>query len=81
MANIEEMKSKMTIYYNKRTGDISRIAGGIQDMSLFGVEEEDFKLIYDFIVIDDDIVVMRNMDKFKVENDKLKLNEDLSKYL
>ena len=56
----------MTIFYNKRLGTIQAIAGGTQDMSYFGEEEEDFKLIYDYIVVDNDEYVINNSNNFCV---------------
>ena len=64
MATIAEMEAKMTIYYSKNTGIIKRIASGIQDMSLFGIEEEDYSMIWSFAIIDIDNYVMQNPDKF-----------------
>lgn len=81
--NISEEQNKMTIFYNKRLGTIQAIAGGIQDMSYFGEEEEDFKLIYDYIVIDNDEYVINNSNNFCVSDGQLKFKstENINKYL
>lgn len=84
MATIDEMKSKMTIFYSKQTGEIKAACGGIQDMNFFGGNKVDFEIIYDFIVLDRDSYVLDNADKFKIVNGQVKLKEapeDLSKYL
>lgn len=81
--NITQEQSKMTIFYNKRLGTIQAIAGGIQDMSYFGEEEEDFKLIYDYIVVDNDEYVINNSNNFCVSERQLKFKnaENVNKYL
>ena len=73
----------MTIFYNKRLGTIQSIAGGTQDMSYFGEEEEDFKLIYDYIVVDNDEYVINNSNNFCVSERQLKFKnaENVNKYL
>lgn len=81
--NISEEQSKMTIFYNKRLGSIQAIAGGTQDMSYFGEEEEDFKVIYDYMVVDNDEYIIKNLSNFIVVNRQLKLKDssNISKYL
>lgn len=81
--SIEEMQDSMTVYFSKRTGEIKSIVGGIQSMEVFGVDKEDYELIWDLVVIEKDEYVMQNMDKFRVDegNIKLKENIDLSKYM
>ena len=81
--NISEEQSKMTIFYNRRLGSIQAIAGGIQDMSYFGDQEEDFKIIYDYIVVDNDEYVINNSSYFIVINNVLKLKDStcINKYL
>jgi len=64
LATIAEMEASMTVYYSKNTGIVKRVASGIQDMSLFGVEEEDYSVIWSFIVIAIDNYVIQNPDKF-----------------
>lgn len=81
--NISEEQSKMTIFYNRRLGSIQAIAGGIQDMSYFGDQEEDFKIIYDYIVVDNDEYVINNSSNFIVINNGLKFKDSacINKYL
>lgn len=81
--NISEEQSKMTIFYNKRLGSIQAIVGGNQDMSYFGEQEEDFKIIYDYIVVDKDEYVINNSSYFIVINNVLKLKDStcINKYL
>ena len=61
---IAEMEAKMTIYYSKSSGIVKRVASGIQDMSMFGVEAEDYSVIWSFIVLPIDNYVIQNPDKF-----------------
>lgn len=81
--NISEEQSKMTIFYNKRLGSIQAIVGGTQDMSYFGEEEEDFKVIYDYIVVDNEEYIIKNLSNFIVVNRQLKFKDsnNISKYL
>ena len=81
--NVLKETTKMTIFYNKRLGTIQAIAGGTQDMSYFGEEEEDFKLIYDYIVVDNDEYVINNSNNFCVSERQLKFKnaENVNKYL
>lgn len=80
---ILEEQNKMTIFYNKRLGSIQAIVGGTQNMSYFGEQEEDFKIIYDYIVVDKDEYVINNSSYFIVINNVLKLKDStcINKYL
>lgn len=84
MATIEEMEKKMTLFYSKQTGEIKATCGGIQDMNFFGINEVDYQIIYDYVVMNKDEYVLNNIDKFKVVNKQVKLKkapENLDKYL
>ena len=84
MASIDEMNSKMTLFYSKQTGEIKASCGGIQNMSFFGENKVDFEIIYDFAVADKDDYVLQNLSLFKIVDGVPKLKEtpiDLSKYL
>ncbi|WP_326514148.1 hypothetical protein [Clostridium intestinale] len=83
MASLEEHEKSMTLYYSKRTGEITAFSTGIQDMSFFGDNKEDYEIIWDFIVLEKDTYVLENRDKFKVIDGSVKLKEsvDLSKYM
>lgn len=85
MATIEEMQSKMTLFYSKQTKEIKCMATGIQDMDYFGENKVDFNLIYDYLVIDKDDYIFDNTHLFKVENGRPILKEipvvDYSKYI
>ena len=58
---------KMTIYYRKKTGEIKEFMSGECDMSVFGVEQEDYELIWDYIVVDIDDYVRNNRQLFNVD--------------
>ena len=68
MPNIEEMRSKMTLFYSKQSKEIKCVATGIQDMDYFGEDKIDFKIIYDYLVIDKDEYIFNNIHLFKVED-------------
>ena len=67
------MEDKLTIYFNKRTGTIKELCSGTQDMSWFGDEEQDYELIYDFIVVDNDRFIFENIQMFYVVDGQLKI--------
>lgn len=74
---------KMTLFYSKRTGEIKAYTTGISDMGYYGDDEEDFSIIYDFIVADRDDYVLNNIEQFEIVDGEVKLKEniDLEKYL
>lgn len=67
------MDEIMTIYYNRRTGAVKEMCGGVQGYDWFGDEAEDFKQIFDYIVVDYDTYVVSNFFDFEVKNGELKL--------
>lgn len=76
----------VTLFYNKRLGIIKAYCTGKQDMSYFGEEQQDFELIYDFIVVPRDVDssnVMRNKTHFSMNlttKEIEKKEEFVSKY-
>ncbi|MGX7745908.1 hypothetical protein [Rhodopseudomonas parapalustris] len=72
--SIKDMQENMTVLYNKRTGAVKSIFGGIQTIeTLYGDEAEDFKLILESVV--------KPMNKFICDNfcnnySSLKINID-----
>jgi hypothetical protein len=84
MATIEEMNKKMTLFFSKKTGEITQYITGISDMNFFGVNKNDFEIIWDYIVVEKDDYVIKNLNKFFINGNKelkIKENFDLSKYL
>ena len=79
----EEPKQTLTVYYNRRTGVIKELCGGEQDMTWFGEEQEDYELIFDYLVVEYEGYVLSNPHQFIVLDGELKLNSEssLSKYL
>ncbi|MGU8434347.1 hypothetical protein ACV3RS_09590 [Clostridium perfringens] len=76
---IKNFESKVTLFYSINTGEIKLTAGGIQDMSYFGPDAADFN--YNFLVIDKDEYLLSNLDKFIVQDNKVKLKEaQINKY-
>ena len=61
------VSDKMTIYYRKKTGEIKEFMSGECDMSVFGVEQEDYELIWDYIHIEMDEMVRNNRSQFSVD--------------
>lgn len=74
---------KLTLFYNKRTGEIKELCSGSQNMDWFGEEKQDYMLIFDFIVIDYDAYVLNNSHQFYISDENVKLKQDsvLNKYL
>lgn len=52
MNTLEEHDSRMTVFYRKCNGEIKMISDGIHDMSIFGEEQNDYELIWDYLVMD-----------------------------
>lgn len=75
MATIAEMENKMTIFYRKANGEIKQFATGIQDFNLFGEEQEDYKLIWDMVILDRDDYVLKNIKDFIINNNQAMLKE------
>lgn len=77
------MEEKLTIFYNKRTGSIKELCGGIQSMDWFGDEKQDYELIFDYIIVEYDGYVIQNPHQFEVKNGEVKLKREAvpSKYL
>ena len=59
--------TEMTIYYRKANGEIKQLMSGVNDMSVFGEEQEDFELIWDYIVVEYDEYVRDNARHFYVD--------------
>lgn len=59
--------TEMTIYYRKANGEIKQLMSGVNDMSVFGEEQEDFGLIWDYIVVEYDEYVRDNVRHFYVD--------------
>lgn len=71
--SLKNFEKKVTLFYSINTGDIKLTCGGIQDMSYFGKDRADFN--YDFIVVDNDEYLLNNLEKFTVEDKKVKLKK------
>lgn len=76
--------TQMTIVYFKRTGNIVRISSGVHDLSIFGEQAQDYKLIWDCVTLPYDEFVISHPYLFKIdiENKQLKLlDNSVSKYI
>lgn len=77
------MEEKMTLYYRKKTGDIMSYCTGVQDMSFFGQTQEDYELIWGYVVVDRDDYVLSNTSQFKInlETKQLEIKQEaISQY-
>lgn len=72
---LEYMESVMTLYFVKletdQKGEIRYTYTGDQDFIIFDKREEEYKLIYDRIVLQMDQYVLDNYHKFKIVNGEL----------
>ena len=66
---LNEFESKMTIFYSKRTGEIQTFCTGVQDMSLFSKNADDYSIIWDYVVVNYDNFVIKNVCAFVVNTD------------
>jgi len=69
------MEDHMTVFFNKRTGSIKALVGGEQDMSFYGDEQQDYELIYDFLVVPHDPYVFANYHRFHITDGELKITK------
>jgi len=74
--NIKEMEAKMTIFYSRSSGLITMAMTGIGDFDVFMEQAEDYKLIWDFVVVNKDEYVLYNYKNFIIENGEVKLKKD-----
>ena len=70
-------RDKMTIFYKKRNGDIISVLDGEHNMSMYGDMEEDYSLIYDFIVIPNTVSLHRNFNLYIVKDNEVSIREDV----
>lgn len=70
-------RDKMTIFYKKRNGDIISVLDGEHDMSMYGDMEEDYSLIYDFIVIPNTVSLHRNFNLYIVKDNEVSIRDDV----
>ncbi|MDM0465539.1 hypothetical protein QTH11_03610 [Clostridium perfringens] len=67
---------KMNVIYYKRTGEIYTVVIGSEGLSIFGKNEEDFKLMLDSVLLEKNNDVLWNFNKFKID---IITNEIISK--
>ena len=71
---LNEFESKMTIFYSKRTGEILTFCTGVQDMSLFSKNADDYSIIWDYVVVNYDNFVIKNIYSFVVNKETKELS-------
>lgn len=81
MNTIEQHDSKMTIYYRKSNGEIKMISDGIHDMSIFGEEQSDYELIWNYLVIDkiQEMKDYPNLFLINIETNQVEFKQNLAK--
>lgn len=65
--NKNPLPELMTIFYRKKTGEIKEIISDACDMSVFGAEQEDYELIWDYIIVEYDDYLRFNINQFIVD--------------
>lgn len=73
MCDINEHSNSMTIFFSKSSGEIKGYATGIQDMSFYGNNAEDFSLIWDYVIMKKDNQVLNNIEKFMINTETKQL--------
>lgn len=71
-------KEKMTVFYKKRNGDIVSVLDGEHDMSMYGDMEEDYSLIYDFVIIPNIPNLHRFFNLYIVKDDVILIRDDIA---
>lgn len=69
---MERLDDEMTLFYNRRTGELIAYVTGESDMGYFGDNEPDYIKIYDYLIVELDEHVMNNFADFKVVDGKIK---------
>lgn len=67
-----ETRTKMTIFFQKSTGNIKSVTDwetSIEDYFVEEADKQDYSLIWDYIVIDYNESIFNNYDLFKVDID------------
>jgi hypothetical protein len=83
---MDEENKKMTVFYKLRNLEIDAICTGEQSLEFYSdLEEEDSKLIYGLIIVNQDMYVLRNKRFFElIETNgtlELKMKEEYQKTL
>lgn len=63
--------NKITIFYSKKLGIIKEIVGSERDFDWFGQEAEDYRVIYDRLVVDEDAYIWQNYNNMIVKDGAL----------
>lgn len=70
------MDNVLTIFYNKRTGEVKELCSGKQNFDWFGGEAQDYELIFDFIIVDFDQYILENYMSMKIIGGELKAKQE-----
>lgn len=63
----------MTIFFNKRTGNIKELVSDKATFDWFGEEAEDYEKIYDLVYVEYDDYIFQNYDRMKIVDGKPKI--------
>lgn len=74
MADIIEVDSKMTLYFSKSSGEIKSYCTGVNNMAYFAEDESDYAQIWDYVVLDRDENVLKNIRMYIINTDLRILN-------
>lgn len=70
------MDKVLTIFYNKRTGEIKELCSGKQNFAWFGDEAQDYEQIFDFVAVEFDEYILENYMTMKIVDGELKVKQE-----
>lgn len=65
------MEKVLTLFYMKKSGVIKCFCSGKQTLDYYGDEKEDIEDVIDYIYVEYDEFLLKNLQDFRVENGKV----------
>lgn len=65
------MEKILTLFYMKKSGVIKCFCSGKQTLDYYGDEKEDIENVIDYIYVEYDEFLLKNLQDFRVENGKV----------
>lgn len=65
------MEKILTLFYMKKSGVIKCFCSGKQTLDYYGDEKEDIEDVIDYIYVEYDEFLLKNLQDFRVENGKV----------
>lgn len=65
------MEKILTLFYMKKSGVIKCFCSGKQTLDYYGDEKEDIEGVIDYIYVEYDEFLLKNLQDFRVENGKV----------